>query len=439
MALGWIRTLMGGAALAVAPLHAQPSLIVGRVFDSLRMKPLARVTVELAGTPFTVLTDADGQYRLTTEVKGKRTIRFSEPRLDRLVGAISSEVELTPGSEIRLDVSIPPTPPGPAVVCGLGPGESAAGGAALGVVRDSVTGLPISGAKVTAYWRATPPDSGHRGLQGTTGEDGGYLLCRLPTDRPVTLMAQAPAREVAVIAPRLSDSRILDVDLMAQLPEDRAGVGRVRGKVVDSSTGGPLAGADVMIVEHGLHATTNSDGEFALADVAPGKLALVVRHIGYRPEFVQADVDAGGTATVAPRLRPAPFRLEDLEIRAPDIDYRGFVERQKLGVGKYWDAEEIRRFDGGSMTAMLNQKAMFAESRTGVLLNRSRSRNCVIPVVMNGVLWTDGAAANLRPEQFDAVEYYSGPAQVPMEFQSMHLRARGFGCGLLVVWQRGIK
>ena len=434
------RTLMaiGWTALATLPLHAQPAVVTGRVFDSLRMQPLVRVTVELAGTPFAVQTDSAGRYRLASELKGKRTVRFSEPRLDRLLGAVSTEVELAPGAEIRLDISIPALRPVPAALCGVAPNDSATGGA-VGVVRDSATGLPISGAKVTAYWQATPPDSGHRGLQGTSGEDGGYLLCRLPTDRPVTLMAQAPAREVAVIAPRLSASRILDVDLMAQLPENPAGVARVRGRVVDSATGGPLAGADVMIVEHGLHATTNAAGEFTLADVIPGKLALVVRHIGYRPEFVQTDVDAGGTATVAPRLRPAPFRLEDLDVRTISNEYNEFLERQKKGIGKYWDAAEIRRYDGGSISALLGRKADIREARGGILMNHTRSRRCEIPVVMNGVLWPRGAATNLRPEQFDAIEYYSGPAQVPNEFQSLALRGNGFGCGLLVVWQRGVK
>ena len=39
--------------------------------------------------------------------------------------------------------------------------------------------------------------------------------------------------------------------------------------------------------------------------------------------------------------------------------------------------------------------------------------------------------------QLGAVEFYSGPAQVPMDFQSLELRTGGFRCGLLVVWTRG--
>ena len=424
---------------SVLPLQAQPAVVTGRVFDSLRLQPLARVTVQLSGTPFATTTGPDGTYRLAIDLQGKRTLTFTEPRLDRLLGALSSEVDLLRGSEVRVDVAIPRVLPSPMVLCGGGSADTIGVGGAVGVVRDSSTGLPISGAAVTAFWRseADTGDSG-RGLQTRSGEDGGFLLCRLPTDRTVTLLARTPGREVGVQVRRLSRETILDLDLVVLASADSGAAGRLRGRVTDSATGAALEGSDVMIVESGLHATTNAAGEFSIEHVVPGKMSVVVRQIGYRPEFLPAELTAGGTASVTARLRPAPFRLEDLEIRAAGVEYKEFLERQKNGIGKYWDAEEIRRFDGGSMTALLARKVELRETR-GVLINLSRGRRCPIPVVMNGVLWLDGAAANLRPEQFDAIEYYSGPAQVPMEFQSMHLRTKGFACGLLVVWQRGIK
>jgi hypothetical protein len=148
-------------------------------------------------------------------------------------------------------------------------------------------------------------------------------------------------------------------------------------------------------------------------------------------------LEAGGTATVNVRLRPAPFRLEDLETQIATVEYEGFLERMRLGTGKYWDAEEIRRYDGGSITALLGRKATFIEDK-GILLNFSRGRKCRIRVAENGILIPEEFATYIRPERLGAIEYYSGPAQVPMEFQSMHLRAGGFGCGLLVIWSRGL-
>ena len=418
---------------------AQPSVVTGLVFDSLRMAPLAGVTVQLARTPYATRTGSDGRYRLVSQVRARRTVTLSEPRLDRLMGTVSGEVELVAGGEARFDFAIPSRPPAPAALCAEGSPESRTG-AVLGVVRDSATGLPISGAPVAAYLKSDSPDSVgvRKGFRVESGEDGGFLICRLPVDRAVSLLSQIPGREILLDGLRPGADSILDLDLLVRPAAESSALGRLRGRVVDSATGAALAGADIMLIASGLHGQSNAAGEFAIEQVLPGPTGVVVRGIGYQPEFLEAVLEAGGTTSLNVRLRPAPFRLEDLETRSATIEYEGFRERMRLGTGKYWAAEEIRRFDGGSMTALLGRKATFREER-GVLLNFSRNRKCPIPVVENGILQPPGVATFIRPERLDAIEYYSGPAQVPMEFQSLHLRAGGFGCGLLVIWRRGLK
>lgn len=432
---------MVSAAMLVPPAAlAQPSVVTGLVFDSLRMAPLAAVTVQLARTPYATRTGPDGRYRLATQVRGRRTVTLSEPRLDRLIGTVSSEVDLVAGGETRFDFFIPSRPPAPAALCTDSTPESRTG-AVLGVVRDSATGLPISGASVAAYWKSDSPDSAgvRKGFRVESGEDGGFLICRLPGDRAVSLLSQIPGREILLEGLRPGADSILDLDLLVRPAAESSALGRLRGRVVDSATGAALAGADIMLIASGLHGQSNAAGQFAIEQVLPGPTGVVVRGIGYQPEFLEALLEAGRTATVNVRLRPAPFRLEDLETRIATAEYQGFQERMRLGTGKYWDAEEIRRYDGGSITALLGRKATFFREERGVLLNFSRNRKCPIPVVENGILQPPGVATFIRPERLDAIEYYSGPAQVPMEFQSLHLRANGFGCGLLVIWRRGLK
>ena len=153
----WI--LVTAAILAAPTAKAQPSTISGLVFDSLRMALLAGVMVQLSRTPFATRTGPDGRYRLVTQLRGRRTVTLSEPRLDRLMGTISGEVELAAGGEARSDFAIPRQLPAPAVLCADGKPESGTGGAVIGVVRDSSTGLPISGGPVAAYWKSDSPDS----------------------------------------------------------------------------------------------------------------------------------------------------------------------------------------------------------------------------------------------------------------------------------------
>jgi hypothetical protein len=393
------------------------------------MAPLAGVNVRVSGTALETRTDADGNYRLTTDLQGKRIVTLAEPRLDRLLGTVTAEVTISTGAALRLDFAIPRTPPAPASLC---PASAQAGGA-LGVVRDSVTRLPISGAVVAAYWIPDSiADGAGRGIQGQSGEDGGFLLCGLPTDRAVSLLARSQGREAGVAGLRPSAEAILDLDLFGQPTADSSLVGQLRGRVVDSATRSALAGADIMLVESGLHATSGAGGDFAIGQIMAGRVALVARRIGYRPQFLEATVPAGGTATVEAVMHAAPVRLEELETRVGPLE-RDFVERQRLGLGKFWVEEEIRRFDGGSITALLGRKVEIRELR-GTLVNYSRGRSCEVPMVMDGILFP---ASNVRPEQIARAEYYSGPAQVPNDFQSFHLRANAFRCGLLVLWSRG--
>lgn len=422
------------AACAGTPLvsaaQTKSAIVVGRVFDSLRMTPLSRVRITLEGTTYQTSTDSNGVYRLVVDVRGRRTLTFSEPRLVRLIGLITSEVDLEPGSVSQFDFAIPRVPPSPFTICLTDGPTRDSKGAIVGVVRDSSTGLPISGALIASYWAKDTLET--QGVRVESDEDGGFLICGLPVDRPVSLLARSPGREASQEGLRPTSRAILDIDLFGRPSADGAETGHLRGRVLDSTTSAPLSEAEILAVESGLRATSGPAGAFAIDRLVSGRVALVARRIGYRPKFVEAVISPRSTTTVDVVLSRAPVRLEEVESRVVDLD-RDFVERQRHGLGKYWVETDIRRFDGGSMSALLGTKANLRE-QGGVLLNYSRGRNCRVPVVLDGVLFP---VANVRPEQLARAEYYSGVAQVPNDFQSFHLRAGGFGCGLLVLWSRG--
>ena len=55
----------------------------------------------------------------------------------------------------------------------------------------------------------------------------------------------------------------------------------VTGRVVDASTGQPVAGASVMLAEKGVIVTTGPDGSFTFADLASGPDELIIAAYGY--------------------------------------------------------------------------------------------------------------------------------------------------------------
>jgi iron complex outermembrane receptor protein len=84
----------------------------------------------------------------------------------------------------------------------------------------------------------------------------------------------------------------------------------VRGRVIDASTGLPVADAEVRLDdERGL---TGADGEFAFGSLRPGARRLVVRRVGYAPHGESLSLAPAEAREVAVRLAPAPVVLDSV-------------------------------------------------------------------------------------------------------------------------------
>ena len=64
------------------------------------------------------------------------------------------------------------------------------------------------------------------------------------------------------------------IGLVLQAPEAHAQTTSVRGKVLDSRTGEPIAKATVSIRERKIETRTSDNGEFELTGVMPGEIEL---------------------------------------------------------------------------------------------------------------------------------------------------------------------
>ncbi|HVX38501.1 MAG TPA: carboxypeptidase-like regulatory domain-containing protein, partial [Gemmatimonadaceae bacterium] len=88
--------------------------------------------------------------------------------------------------------------------------------------------------------------------------------------------------------------------------------GRISGTVVDSASGEPLVGANVMIVGTRLGAATNSDGHYTISGVPAGTQQLRFQRIGYRPQTRSVTVTAGQTLTENFRVHAQSVQLESV-------------------------------------------------------------------------------------------------------------------------------
>jgi len=95
------------------------------------------------------------------------------------------------------------------------------------------------------------------------------------------------------------------------------GSGTVSGTVRRRADGSRLSGVSVFAKGTAASAVTGVDGRFTLHRVPEGRLGLVFRSFGYRPEETTVDVAAGGAHTVDFALEAQPVMLGEVEVTAP--------------------------------------------------------------------------------------------------------------------------
>lgn len=103
--------------------------------------------------------------------------------------------------------------------------------------------------------------------------------------------------------------------------------GTITGEVVDRTTDGPLAGAQVAVRGMELGTLTNAQGRFLIPNVPAGEQVVDVTYIGYREESRSIEVGAGQTATLRFELGVSAVALEQVVVTGT----AGAIERRRLG------------------------------------------------------------------------------------------------------------
>lgn len=374
--------LLALALLCASPAAGQPTpptgaTIRGAVVDSLTGTagiPLADATVQLvavnAPTPYTrtVTSDAAGGFAFTDVPAGRYLIGFLHPVLDSLgLEQIRRTISVA-GKDMRVDLAIPPPVRARYAYCDAG-ADGQTGGVIIGFVRAAHGRAPESDATVTGEWLELSLSGGrvvHRTVRrsATTGSDGGFALCDLPTPGTVLLRASRGASNtdrIEIDVPAygflrrdlyLGEERLAERADSAAAPDSlpggsvvRTGPGRLRGTVVMSGADWPVPGAEVAVVE-GETVQAGARGAWTLSDVPSGTRLIEVRAPDYFPKRIAVDIIDG-----APPVQLAVSRyagvLDTLHVVAQarsSLATSGFEYRQRAsGTGRFLSAVDIAR------------------------------------------------------------------------------------------------
>ena len=479
MRFGLLVPLMLFAQIGVAQVPVATNrprggaTVSGVVRDSIARSPLTGAMVQLVAVSGTAplvraaVSDSLGRFALDDVPEGRFALGFFHPMLDSLgIEAPLREVSVDGNRPVRVDLAIPSPARLRAAICGSrSVGDS--GAVLVGFVRDAERGRPVAGVTVTGEWleisfrkdgmlRRVPR------VVATTGENGWFAMCNVPSDGTMAIVASRGADSTDVINVDVPARGFLRRELFlgpartvltgdtsrrgdASAPASRrmhVGNGLLTGTVESIVGRKPLAGAQVRIAD-GPVTRANDRGEWTLANAPAGTRMLEVRALGYYPERRRVDVVAGAPPLLI-SLSTLKTVLDTVRIlasrRVYDRDRNGFQQRQRSGIGRYLTPEDISRHRPNATSDLFRLVAgvRLEYNPNGMERNivvRGNTADWCTPAVFIDGQQLRGITADdldvwVRPDDIKGIEIYAGLG-APLQYQEAQS-----GCGSILIWTK---
>ncbi len=286
--------------------HDRQGAVIGSVFDSLTMRPLAGATVQmLLPGQITVSTTSDnsGAFSLAGLATGRHFITFAHDALDSLgIELQARAVDVAGDDTLQIHLA---TPSARTIAHTLCPADrdSAATGSLLGFVRSAEDGVPLGTSTVWVRFddfvvsrRSVQRDS--MGRVAVTQGNGYFIVCGVPTGVTVLARAATGADTSGYVELELTPNAFLKRDLFvgkmftvaasadSSIAPPRGTVRRsfqvLRGTGVllgsiRRADGRPVASARVSLWGTGREVVSNDSGKFMLDSLPTGAHMVDVR------------------------------------------------------------------------------------------------------------------------------------------------------------------
>lgn len=461
-------------AAAHAPAPQVPvANLLGTVFDSVHMAPLAGAVVGLENSDRVGVTTDKGVFRIDSIPPGKHRIRVMHELLDSLgIQMVTQELEFTDGQTESIQLAIPSGPSLVEVSCpaarrALGPS------AIIGRVLDADTDEPVKDARVSIVWEEMSLNAGLRKVprrrDGVTGADGVYRLCGLPPQLEGTLQAERARVTTSEVRVKFEGEALLVQGLKignansvavatgdsaaARLREAAAGKSYsvatlqkgsavLTGRVLNAA-GTAIVGARVDVVGTRGMTLTGAGGEFRIDSLPSGTQTLVVRQIGFAPVEQAVELTTRMAARAEVTLSRAAQVLAEVKVTADadvGLERVGFAQRKKSGFGYFVSGDDISKRAPNMLTDLFRTipglRVVPAGNGTDYTVQSARNAlgGCV-RYWIDGSMWEavfPGDVDRMAPPwEVGAVEVYNGTS-VPAQFQSPGMSS----CAAIVIWTK---
>jgi hypothetical protein len=457
---------------------APPRVLSGTLADSLSGAPVAGASVAISGTDLDATTDARGRFTITGILPGQYTLTVHTRSLDSMSAVHQAPLTFSDTNALTV-FRVPNGQQLAASLCGQA-ARGDASGILVGNIRlrgDSGLTTGLNGAKIVAEWRVDPTDSTKvRRSEVHSAPGGGFRFCGVPVNAPIALTVTADSVETA-------DASVVRIPQNARLSRVELTVDRVdalellgatfRGIVVTDSSREPISGAEVAVADLGKSVLTDSRGLFKLSGIPAGEHEIMVRRIGFGAADTRVMFD--GHKTVERRVvlgRAVTLETVTVSEKATERAMASFEENRRLGLGHFVTRAELEKYTGMKLATVLQQipqldmrhgrgeQAWVSSRHARPPLCPPNAAECLknhgfyvpdvadvkqgMPTACYSLVYLDDVLMNgateptepfdislIAPQQVEAVEFYSGPAQTPLKYSRM-----GSNCGVLAIWTR---
>jgi len=445
----------------------------GTVVDSTTGRGVAGARVALRGIGIAAVADSAGRFVIPDLLYGEYTADVHTPSLDSIGASVVSDVQFTDSNSVA-PIEVWGSMAAAPALCGDRAlfSRQPPAGILTGRVRDESDTTLSRAVDVAVQWKEfaiagrgsmTSTEMHVRTLGATTDAHGDFRVCGVPVNTKLSVAVLVGSTTTPGDTVRVPPgARFARIDLSI---DSRAGaMASFTGAVLVDSTHRPIFGAEVEFPALNRSTITDSVGAFRLAGIPPGPQRVRVRRVGYGP------LDT--TLTFAPRRtldrRVYLTRVQTLDsvvVTANSVTLPGFDDHRKVGLGQFLTRDELEKHKGTRLSTLLQNMrgtrvnpgwgniAWLASSRSAASLDSSSGAwhhpdnsertlgaktDCYAKVYVDGHLVSGRSpddplfdVNSLQPDQIEAVEYYAGPSQTPMEYSTLNAV-----CGVLVIWTR---
>ncbi len=189
----------------------------------------------------------------------------------------------------------------------------------------------------------------------------------------------------------------------------QTGAGKLAGKIVDSETGEPLIGANVVIMNTSLGAAADLDGRYFILNITPGTYDVQLSFVGYGTKIIQDVRIVAGITYELNETLSAGIAIDEIVVTD-----KKFFEEKSTNTVKVVDSDEISKLPVKGVTKIISLESgvVMAEGSGGASGNASINvrggRGGEVLYIVDGVPQNDiFSGANVSQVASAAVEQIS--------------------------------